>query len=204
VVAALLVGVAITAVVLSALGNRRLDAPPLTRFGLFPPPSIRLAGNASQRMAISRDGRRVVYNGAGGGIERLYVHPLDQLDAVPIAQGDLGSIFLSPDGEWIGFNDARAGQFKKVRVTGGPPATICDVPAASGGFNGATWGANGSIVFATGNNPSLMQVPEAGGTPQPLTRPEGERHRQPHFLPGGRALLFTVNKPDQPEQIAAM
>ena len=200
--AALLVGVVMTAVVMSGL--RGVEVPPLTRFGLFPPPPIRLAGNASQRLAISRDGRRVIYNGAGGGVERLYAHQLDQLDAVSIAQGDLGSIFLSPDGEWIGFNDARAGQFKKVRVSGGPPATICDVPAASGGFNGATWGATGSIVFATGNNPSLMQVPDAGGVPQPLTRPEGERHRQPHFLPGGRTLLFTVNKPDQPEQIAAM
>jgi len=175
------------------------------RFAVTLPPTARLPTNASQRLAISRDGRRIVYTAGVGGVERLFVHALDRLEATAVTgvEGNLGSIFLSPDGEWIGYNDARAGKFKKVRVTGGPPATICDVPAASGGFQGATWGSAGVIVFATANNPSLMRVPEAGGTPGPLTKPDGERHRQPYFLPDGRAVLFSIAKPGQPDQIAA-
>ena len=40
----------------------------------------------------------------------------------------------------------------------------------------------------------LQQVPDAGGTPQPLTRLEkGEiSHRWPEFLPGGKAVLFAA------------
>ena len=33
-----------------------------------------------------------------------------------------------------------------------------------------------------------------GGDPEPLTIPraDGEAHGEPHFLPGGKALLFTI------------
>jgi serine/threonine-protein kinase len=49
-----------------------------------------------------------------------------------------------------------------------------------------------------------MQVPDAGGDPTPLTSPMDEQHRQPVFLPDGRALLFTIIRPNQPSQIAAL
>ena len=205
--AGLLLGAAIAVLVMIVLERSQPSgSAPLTRFGVWLPESIRLAPNASQRLAITRDGRRIVYLGAASGPERLYVHALDQPEstALPGVEGDLGSIFLSPDDEWVGYNDPRAGKFRKVRLTGGPPATICDVPNAAGGFAGATWGRNGSIVFATANNPGLMQVSEAGGTPRSLTKPDGERHRHPHFLPDGRAVLFTSTRVGQPDQIAVL
>jgi serine/threonine-protein kinase len=206
--AGLVLGAAIVAAAALVLPRRdSARALPATRFGISLPPSVRLAGNASQRLAISRDGRRVVYVAVGSGIERLYVHALDRLEPTAVAgvEGDLGSLFLSPDGEWVGYNDPRAGKFKKVRITGGPPATICDVPNAAGGFTGASWGSTGTIVFSTANNGSLMQAPEAGGAFRPLTKPAGdERHRHPFFLPDGKALLFTISKPGQPDQIAVL
>ena len=58
---------------------------------------------------------------------------------------------------------------------------------------GATWGADDTIVFGT-TNAGLFSVSANGGEPQRLTAPESEvePHREPYFLPGGRALLFSV------------
>jgi hypothetical protein len=38
-----------------------------------------------------------------------------------------------------------------------------------------------------------------------LTEPKGEElHRTPHFLPDGRALLFTLSRPGLPDQVAVL
>jgi serine/threonine-protein kinase len=62
---------------------------------------------------------------------------------------------------------------------------------------GPWWGANDTIVFANARG-GLLQVPAAGGTPQPFTKldqSKGERsHRLPHFLPDGRSILFTITQ----------
>ena len=95
--------------------------------------------------------------------------------------------FFSPDGQWIGFfaNDT----LQKVPVSGGPPVKICDAQVL---FPGASWGSDGTIVFAD-NTAGLVKVSANSGVPERLTRPtEGAFHIAPHVLPGGRDLLFTV------------
>ena len=55
-------------------------------------------------------------------------------------------------------------------------------------------GQPGHDRFCTRNISALMQVPDAGGTPQPLTH-LGKRestHRWPEYLPGGKAVLFAA------------
>src|SRR5262249_26048326 len=84
----------------------------------------------------------------------------------------------------------------KVRTSGGPPITIA---AVTGGSRGATWGRDGSIVFATSDmSTGLLRVSADGGEPEVLTRPDaasGERdHYFPSLLPDGRGVLFTVNR----------
>ena len=61
---------------------------------------------------------------------------------------------------------------------------------------GASWGSDGTIVFATARNGGLWRVSAAGGTPEALTtRQPGEySHRLPHMLPGGHAVIFTILK----------
>ena len=182
------------------------------RFTIDLPSNVQLAPTNGQRIAISSDGRRIAYPGLEGGASRLgasrlYVRSIDQLDSVAIRGVErIGSIFMSPDGEWIGFSDpGRAGLLRKVPVGGGPVATICDFPAAGTGFRGATWGNGGRIVFATSAARGLMQVSDAGGTPEPLTSPpEGENHRDPHFLPDGRSVLFVVERMSEPDRIAVV
>src|SRR6185503_5346204 len=61
---------------------------------------------------------------------------------------------------------------------------------------GASWGSDGTIVFAFARNGGLWRVPAAGGTPEALTalQPGEYSHRLPHVLPGGRAVIFTIMK----------
>ena len=47
-------------------------------------------------------------------------------------------------------------------------------------------------MFSAGRNTGLSRVAAAGGTPEPLTKPDASRgdtsHRWPYFLPDGRHL----------------
>ncbi|MGH9257486.1 MAG: protein kinase domain-containing protein, partial [Vicinamibacterales bacterium] len=106
---------------------------------------LRISG-ADRNLAVTPDGLRVVYRGNN----HLVVRALDRLD--PDVLTGLGATprgpFVSPDGQWVGFFDG-VDVLKKVALSGGPPVTI----ARTDGTNprGATWGADGSIVFATNN-----------------------------------------------------
>jgi Tol biopolymer transport system component len=176
------------------------------RFTVDLPPGVQLAGSY-QRVVISSDGRRIAYTGnEEGGISRLYARSMDQLESGGLAtrSGDRpGSVFISPDGEWIGYIEFGSGELRKVPVGGGPTATICQIRGGATGFRGATWGASGRIVFATATEGRLMHVSDAGGTPEPLTSPaEGESHRDPHFLPDGRNVLFVIERSGEPDRVA--
>ena len=140
-------------------------------------------------VAITPDGSRIVYRGTN----QLLVRVLNQIE--PDVLGGLGTPtnpFISPDGQWIGFADGQ--RLKKVAITGGPPGTIAPV---DGVLRGATWGPDGTIVFATDATVTgLQRVSAAGGEPAVLTKPDSERgdrdHLWPEFLPGGGAVLFTI------------
>jgi serine/threonine-protein kinase len=143
-------------------------------------------------LALSPDGRHVVYVGNGG--TQLFVRALDALEPVAIASGaDLRAPFVSPDGQWIGFVES-ANTLKKIAITGGPSITLAEL---EGGSRGATWAPDDAIIFATNDvTMGLQRVPAAGGTPEVLTRPDhaqGEAdHLWPEIVPGGRAVLFTI------------
>jgi eukaryotic-like serine/threonine-protein kinase len=144
-------------------------------------------------MTLSPDGRAIVFSGIGGDRQQLYLRPLDHLEASPIAGTDnAASPFFSPDGKWVGF--WASGALKKVAIDGGAGATeICQTQP----IFGASWGPSGIIVFGTVNG-GLWLVPDVGGTPKRVTKPDASKgetnHRLPQFLPGGRAVVFTVLK----------
>jgi serine/threonine-protein kinase len=143
-------------------------------------------------MAISPDGRSLVFVGVRQGDRQLYSRSLDRAEATPIpgTEGAAGP-FFSPDGAWIGFwMDTRAERtIKKIPVAGGPAVAIPTTAPGVIGF-GASWGDDGTIYYAT--RPGVFKVSSSGGMPEALTTPGGgERHLLPHALPGGKALLFT-------------
>jgi eukaryotic-like serine/threonine-protein kinase len=186
----LLLGGAITGV---AIWNLR-PAPspqPVTRTVINLPPGQQLAGlDNGPAVAISPDGTRLAYVARQGGAQQIYLRALDSLEAKPIPSTEGATApFFSPNGQWIGF--FASGKLKKISVSGGAALILGDA-AYSGG---ASWGSQGMIAFTpTVNVSALEQVPDAGGTPQPLTRFEkgDTSHRWPEFLPGGKAVLFAA------------
>ena len=141
-------------------------------------------------IAITSDGSRIVYRGSG----QLLVRALNHLEPTVLSGlGQAHNPFLSPDGQWVGFFDGTA--MKKVAIAGGAPVTIVSPIGAAA--RGATWGPDGTIVFATGSQATALQrVSAAGGEPTVLTTRDRQRgdsdHLWPEFLPGGAAVLFTI------------
>ena len=172
----------------------RPATPAVTRTAITTSGPAALARHGSDRaVAITPDGSRVIYRGNN----RLLVRALNQLE--PTMLTGLGpaprGVFISPDGQWVGFVDGAA--LKKVAITGGPPATLS---ALEGAPRGATWGPDGTIIFATTSPATgLQRVSAAGGEAAVLTNPDRERgerdHFWPEFLPGGKAVLFTISPP---------
>ena len=64
------------------------------------------------------------------------------------------------------------------------------------GSRGATWGPDDTIIVATSSATGLQRVAAAGGPPTAVTRPDRAQgevdHLWPEWLPGGRAVLFTI------------
>ena len=100
--------------------------------------------NGLRSLAITPDGTRVVYVGNNG--RQLLVRPLDRLDSVPLvtATVPLNWVFVSPDGQWVGFDGSA---LKKVALGGGPVTPILNT--GRGTSHGATWAPDDTIIFAT-------------------------------------------------------
>ena len=138
----------------------------------------------NRHLAITDDGARVAYASAG----RLWIRHLGQTQAVAIEVVS-SNPFFSPSGEWVGFF-TDVGLWK-VPVGGGVPVPILTTAERPGG---ATWRADGTIVFAT--SVGLYEVRENGGAPRLLVKPDPRRqelrYAWPQFMPDGQSILFTV------------
>jgi eukaryotic-like serine/threonine-protein kinase len=178
------------------LPRRETVAPAATHLQMSVQPADQLVGSTDSvrpvrtSLAISPDGRLVVFNATRGTVTQLFARGLDRVDATPIA-GTQGASwpFLSPDGRWIGF--LADNKIKKVPAAGGPAVTICDVPEGRG--YGASWGDDGTIVFA--NRFGISTVSSDGGSATraiAVSDAKGERLLLPKLLPGARDVMFTA------------
>ncbi len=193
-----LAAVAALAVALSLFLGIRLvrsgprAAPPLNLTLSFPLDAAPYTDNTNP-LALTTDGKTLVYVRQGGGRGMLFVRRLDRDEIRPIP-GTEGARqpFISPDGHEVGFFDIFAeGKLKKVALAGGSPVTLCDAPLPRGG----SWGANGTIVFAPSAMSGLWRIPASGGEPRRVTTPDaakGERHYFPQLLPDGEHVLFDL------------
>src|ERR1019366_6861771 len=111
------------------------------------------------------DGRNVAIASVSEGQYRLWIRPLDSIQA-QVLQGtdDASDPFWSPDSAYIGF--FAQGKLKKIALTGGPPLTLCDAPQGRGG----TWSPSGVILFAPNLTGGLYKVSAAGGVPEAATK----------------------------------
>jgi serine/threonine-protein kinase len=163
-----------------------------TKLVITAPPNMAVTNISGNDLAISPDGRTIIYRLASGtGGDQLYLRSLDEFAERPISGTELGfHPAFSPDGEFIAF--FASGQLKKVSLTGGVPTNLNVV---AGSRRNPSWETQDSIVFSNGIN-GLQRIPATGGEPEELIVPSREQgetgYSNPQILPGGEAVLFTV------------
>ena len=192
--AAVVIGALVLGAVIGALVAARNATPPVapvSRFVLPLGPGEAAVGGFQPMLALSPDGRTLVYRARRDGVIRLYRRAMDRLEATPIAGTENGTgPFFSPDGQWLGFDSD--GVLKRVSLAGGLPVVVGPAP---GGVT-ATWLPDDTIVFATNTSRTLQRVPASGGASTSITTLDSTRgdtlHLLPQALPGGRQILFTI------------
>jgi eukaryotic-like serine/threonine-protein kinase len=175
-----------------------LQVPVVARFEIRPSGSSSF-DRRSPALAVSPDGRTIAWSACEGTpqICGLYVRPLDRLDAAHLGGTDGATApFFSPDGRWLGF--FADGKLKKIAIAGGAATTLADAPAPGG----ASWNADGRIVFAGLAAGGLSITSDQGGEASRLTTPRfdrGEvRHLWPAWLPDGRSVIFILASSVEP------
>ena len=200
--AALVAVAAIVALLTRSGGTAGGSDAPVTRFVLLPGVGAEVAypvSNTTTYLAVSPDGRQVVYAATHGGAGwALDIRRLDQLHARTLP-GTEGGTFpeFSPDGRWIAFG-AADGSLRKVAADGSSLSTLA--PLDAGGVNGITWISDREIVFARLNLAfrGLWRVPADGGEPARFTRFDsvtGERLQiAPRAADGGRLVFYSSSQ----------
>jgi serine/threonine-protein kinase len=172
---------------------RPAPAPLLTQFSLalrsnqtLQPP----LGTGGSRIALSPNGRSLVYSGPADGGNRLWLRRLDQLDATPIAGTEGGaSPFFSPDGQRVGF--LKEGTAVRIAsLAGAPTVTLTEKANTTSG----DWGDDGYLYFEVDSG--VARMPAAGGEIEPVytIKPDQKEIATEwvHVLPGSTGLLFRL------------
>ncbi|UCD25598.1 MAG: protein kinase [Gemmatimonadota bacterium] len=152
-------------------------------------------------VAISPDGRDLVYQGPGPRGGQLWRRSRDELNGAPIP-GTQSAFrpFFSSDGASVGFFTVNPASLQIMPLNGGPASTL----ATAGQFNpggGASWGSDGLVYYSGyGGEPlvnrGIHRVAATGGASQRVTVPDAARNETAHLwpdkLPSGNGLLFTA------------
>jgi hypothetical protein len=146
-------------------------------------------------LAVSTDGRTLVYRARQGTTMRLFERSLEGGAAVPVpGSEDVAGHTVSPDGRSVAF--ARGGQIFRAALGGGAPVLLAALPG------GATlsWGTPEIIVASGGTGGALRRIPAAGGEAVAFTTVDTARghlaHSAPELLPDGQTVLLTVHATD--------
>jgi serine/threonine-protein kinase len=171
---------------------RRTVTTDIVRFVIPVPAAQRFTNLGRQIVAISPDGRQLIY----AANEQLYLRSTGDLEAKPIAgsaaSGGVNNPVFSPDGKWLAFYSLPDRAIKRIAVIGGAAVTLA---AADNPF-GVSWGTQG-ILFGQGGfgqgGKGIMRVSEAGGKPDVIVRLSGDEVPYgPQMLPGGDWVLVSV------------
>ena len=165
---------------------------PVTQFSVAPRPSEALQPpptSGGGRIAVSPDGRQIVFVGPGQGSSQLWLRRLDQLTATPIAGTEGGySPFFSPDGRQVGFIKNGA-TVRIASLDGAPTVTLIDTANTVSG----DWGADGWVYFEGGAG--ILRMRPTGGAVETVYAVSAERREVGaewlNALPGG-GLLFRL------------
>ena len=160
------------------------------------PDSVTLFGGGGRKVALSRDGSRMVVYGVINGTRALFVRRLSEpeLTRVPGTPAEIqtppsGSTpSFSPDGAWILYTDGS--RLMRIPFGGGTPVLVAD--SASAG----SWGDGDIVAFQRRN--ALWVTSALEPRPRLAARPDTAAGvwalKWPHVLPGGTHVLVTTDR----------
>ena len=145
----------------------------------------------SHGIAISPDGRKIVYSANG----RLWVREIDRLEPRELPGTDEATQPIwSPDSTRIAY--ATENKLWHIPSQGGTPTAIGTLPGAVLTVGGLSWTEDGRIMVATGNA-GLYEVSARGGELRTILDVDPATEEDFHHaasLPGGRGVLFTIHR----------
>lgn len=162
---------------------------PMTRLELTTPATTDPAS-----LAVSPDGRTVVFSAKDGEVSRLWMRELGEAAARPLAGTEDATLpFWSPDGRTIGF--FTGGRVDSLELHTGivRQVSVALVPA------GGAWSPSGVVLHPlVPDSPLFRTTAGAGGLTPATTLALGQTgHRGPVILPGGeRFLFYAAGAPD--------
>ena len=164
---------------------RPVSAAPEVRLELTTPPTRDVS------VAVSPDGRNIVFVITAPGQPQLWLRALDGLSPRPLPGTERATMpFWSPDSRSIGFFAGIS--LKRIDIDSGAVRTLSSSSAVA---IGGTWNRDGVILFADNPGGPVLRIPAAGGEAVAETRldsPQQRGHHFPQFLPDGRHFLFYV------------
>jgi len=182
----------LAAIAVAAAAFLKVEGLPFPVVSSIPPPAGATFPSNIMAMAISPDGRQIVFAARSAEGNGLWVRSLDAAKARHLAgTEDAECPFWSPDSRSIGFH--AGGMLRKVDLAGGQsdalaPMSICF---------GASWSRDGSILYVADRYLPIMKLPATGGEPVALAAPGATKGKkifsQPSLLPDGRHILYTAN-----------
>jgi Tol biopolymer transport system component len=183
--------VAVTAVALAAWGWTRARAEvdqPATWQYISLGDSVSVTLNVPP-IALSPDGSALVFKEDGQN-GRLWIKRNGALNPVPITGTERAqNPVFSPDGEWVAFVADQ--QLRKVRPSSGAAVLLAD--SVAGGYGGATWLDDGTLIYVSQDLNRLVRVDADGRHPTVMFDNRGQRgagFASPTSLPGARGVIF--------------
>src|SRR5262249_19061074 len=139
-------------------------------------------------MAVSPDGRKLVFVASNQRRTQLFLRPLDSVNAQALpGTEDATYPFWSPNSRSIGF--FAENKLKRIDL----PAGLVQVLTSALFGGGGTWNQDDVILFTPRASSGVARVAAVGGPVVEVTRldsPHPIRHLFPYFLPDGRHFLF--------------
>ena len=168
----------------------------MNRYALFLNNEESVSGTANGgHVAISPDGRRLVYVGRGEGSSRLYMKEAGQVNPIALQGTDGGSSpFFSPDGRQIGFI-VNGTIVRILPLDAGAPLTLTDKANTTAG----DWGSDGYVYFET--DFGIARIRATGGPMDTVFAMPASAHmigaEWPVVLPGAHAILYRTRREGQ-------
>ena len=155
-------------------------------------PSESDVGFVANQLAVSADGKVIVYSDTVGGTRQLWIKERGVADPRPIpgTEGASGPS-LSPDGRAVAYT--AGDQLRRIPINGGASKLLSDSAVVRTLSASGAWLDNGTVVFLGGSAAIVYAVPDTGGATRRLATAD-QLYGWPTSIaavPGGDAVVVS-------------